>query len=42
MLVPLITLLAVGLGRKIPWHFILLVLASIVINIYGANWFMNG
>jgi hypothetical protein len=42
MLVPLITLLAVGLGRKIPWHFILLVLVSIVINIYGANWFMNG
>ncbi len=42
MLVPLITMLAVGLGRKIPWHFIVLVLASIIINMYGADWFMNG
>jgi hypothetical protein len=41
-LVPLIALLAVRLGKKIPWHFILLVLASVVINLYGANWFMNG
>ena len=42
MLVPLITMLAVALGRKTPWHFIVLVLASIVINLYGAYWFMNG
>ena len=41
-LLPLIALLAVGLGRKIPWHFVLLVLASVAINLYGANWFMNG
>ena len=41
-LVPLIALLAVALGRKIPWHFVLLVLASIAINSYGADWFMNG
>ena len=41
-LVPLIALLAVGLGKKIPWHFVLLVLASVAINLYGANWFMNG
>jgi hypothetical protein len=41
-LVPLIALLAVGLGKKIPWHFVVLVLASIAINLYGANWFMNG
>lgn len=41
-LVPLITLLAVGLGKKVPWHFIVLVLVSILINIYGAYWFMNG
>jgi hypothetical protein len=41
-LVPLIALLAVGLGKKIPWHFFLLVLASVAINLYGANWFMNG
>lgn len=41
-IVPLFTLLAVALGRKIPWHFVLLVLASIAINLYGADWFMNG
>jgi hypothetical protein len=41
-LVPLIMLLAVGFGKKIPWHFIVLVLVSIVINLYGAYWFMNG
>lgn len=41
-LVPLVILLAVGLGRKVPWHFIALTLASIVINLYGAYWFMNG
>jgi len=41
-LVPLTALLAVGLGKKIPWHFILLALASVAINLYGANWFMNG
>jgi hypothetical protein len=41
-LVPLIALLAVGLGKKIPWHFLLLVFASIAINLYGAHWFMNG
>jgi len=42
MLVPVIAMLAVGMNRKIPWHFVVLVLASIVINIYGADWFMNG
>ena len=41
-LVPLTALLAVSLGKKIPWHFILLVVLSIIINLYGANWFMNG
>lgn len=41
-LLPLIAMLAVGLGRKIPWHFIVLILASIIINMYGAYWFMNG
>ncbi len=42
MLVPLIVLLAVGMNNKIPWHFIVLVLVSVVINMYGADWFMNG
>ena len=41
-LISLIVLLAVGLGKKIPWHFILLALASVAINLYGAYWFMNG
>ncbi len=39
---PLLMMLAVGVGKKVPWHFILLTLFSIVINIYGAYWFMNG
>ena len=41
-IVPLVTLLAFSLGKKIPWHFILLVILSIIINLYGTNWFMNG
>lgn len=41
-LVPLTALLAVSLGRKIRWHFIFLLILSIIINLYGANWFMNG
>jgi hypothetical protein len=41
-LVPLITLLAASLGKKVPWHFKLLLFLSIVINLYGTNWFMNG
>jgi hypothetical protein len=40
-IVPLTALLAVGVGRKTPWHYILLVLISIVINVYGAYWYMN-
>ncbi len=42
MLTPLIALIAVGFDRKIPWHFVVLVLISIFINMYGADWFMNG
>ena len=41
-LIPLMAMLAVALGKKVPWHFILLTLLSIVINLYGAYWFMNG
>lgn len=40
--VPLFAMLAVGMKERIPWHFILLVVLSVVINLYGANWFMNG
>jgi hypothetical protein len=41
-LTPLMVLLAVGFKKKTPWHFQLLVIASIAINLYGAHWFMNG
>ncbi len=41
-IVPLIAMLAVALGGKIPWHFVALLLFSIVFNIYGAFWFING
>ncbi len=41
MLVPLTALLAVSFDKKIPWHFIALTILSIIINIYGAAWFMN-
>lgn len=41
-LVPLMALFAYVLGKKIPWHFVLLLILSIIINLYGANWFMNG
>ncbi|MBT3187385.1 MAG: hypothetical protein HN736_16825 [Anaerolineae bacterium] len=41
-LTPLIVLLAVGFKKKTPWHFQLLVVISIAINLYGTHWFMNG
>jgi len=41
-IVPLIAMLSVALDKKIPWHFILLLLFSVVFNIYGAYWFING
>src|SRR5258706_7036407 len=41
-IVPLIAMLAVGFGQKVPWHFVLLLILSIVINLYGADWLMNG
>lgn len=41
-LVPLIALLGVVLGKKISWLFLILLVLSILINLYGANWVMNG
>jgi hypothetical protein len=41
-IVPLLSMLAFVLGQKIPWHFVFLLLLSILINIYGAYWFING
>ena len=41
MLVPIVTLLALALEKRVPWHFIVLAVVSIGINIYGTNWFMN-
>lgn len=40
--VPLFVLMAVGFNKKVPWHFLLMVLLSIAVNLYGADWFMNG
>jgi hypothetical protein len=40
-IVPLIAMLAVGMGKKVPWHYVVLVLVSILINTYGAYWYMN-
>lgn len=43
MQMPLFAMFALGFSnRKIPWHFILAVLLSIAVNLYGADWFMNG
>jgi len=40
-IVPLLAMLAITMGKKVPWHYLILVLISIVINIYGAYWYMN-
>ncbi len=40
-IVPIMALMAVVLGKKITWHFLLFLLISIAINVYGAYWFMN-
>lgn len=42
VIIPLIALIAWIWKRKLPWHFILLVILSFLINLYGSNWFMNG
>ena len=42
VIIPLMALLALAMDKKIPWHFILLLLFSIAFNIYGAYWFING
>lgn len=41
MIIPLMAMLAIGMKKKISWLFILLVILSIAINLYGADWFMN-
>jgi hypothetical protein len=41
-IVPLITLLAVGIKQPPSWHFIVLALTSVAINLYGVFWFMSG
>ncbi len=40
-IIPIIALMALSFEKKIPWHFIVLLILSIVINIYGAAWFVN-
>jgi hypothetical protein len=41
-IVPLFALLAAALGKKAPWHFMLLLMISIIFNLYGTYWFING
>lgn len=41
VIVPLISLMAVALRDRIPWHFFVLLSISIIINLYGAYWFFN-
>lgn len=41
-IIPLLALLAVAMDKKLPWHFILLLLFSIAFNIYGTYWFIKG
>ena len=41
-ILPLMILLGFSLKKKIPWHFVALTLLSIAVNLYGADWFMNG
>ena len=40
-ILPLLLLLAYALGRRITWLFRVLVLVSILINAYGAWWFIH-
>jgi len=41
-IVPLFALLAAAIGEKVRWHFVVLLLFSIVFNLYGTYWFING
>ena len=41
VILPIMALLSVSIQKKIPWHFYILLLLSIVINIYGLIWFVN-
>jgi hypothetical protein len=41
-IIPLLALLAVAIGPKVRWLFILLLLFSIAFNLYGTYWFING
>lgn len=41
-LIPLIIMLAVGMRKQVAWHFVVIVMLSVLINMYGANWFFNG
>jgi hypothetical protein len=41
-IIPILALLAVAIGPKVRWLFILLLLFSIAFNLYGTYWFING
>lgn len=42
MIIPILGLMAWTFKEKIPWHFYILLSLSILVNLYGAAWFMNG
>lgn len=42
MIIPILALMAWSFKEKIPWHFYVLLLCSLIVNLYGAAWFMNG
>ena len=41
-IIPILAMLAVAMGSRVRWHFVLLLLVSAAFNIYGAYWFING
>jgi hypothetical protein len=42
MILPILGLMAWTFKEKIPWHFYVLLCLGIIVNLYGAAWFMNG
>jgi hypothetical protein len=42
MILPILALMAWTFKEKIPWHFYVLLFVGIIVNLYGAAWFMNG
>ncbi len=41
VILPIMALMSLTLQKRQPWHYYLLLLLSILINLYGAAWFVN-